>query len=188
MIQHIQIYRMGEDSWSMQVNKEGDQSVMIDGISENYPELINDLMRVANSVKTPQEEALERIFQIVEQVATDEQILELADVIPDWEPEGEYKKNAVRKQNDKFYRCLQSHDFQVNREPDVAVSLWVEIGEDEASGEDIINWFEPTANHYFTLGQLMRYTDNNVYESLLAVNTWSPETFASGWKLREDLS
>lgn len=186
MIQNINIYPTGESTWAMHVSKEGSPPVTLYGWSDSHPELLADLLELAYSVKSPEELIIEKTFQIVEQTATDEQILELTDVIPQWKLGVDYEKNMVRKYNDKYYRCLQDHKSEINRESDKAVSLWVEIGADEADGDEIINWYTPTSERYFTLGQLMRYTDGKVYESMLAVNVYSPESYPAGWKHRED--
>lgn len=186
MIQNINIYPTGDTTWAIQVAREGSPPVTRYGWSDSHPELLADLLELAYSVKSPEELIIEKTFQIVEQTATDEQILELTDVIPQWKLGVDYEKNMVRKYNDKYYRCLQDHKSEINREPDKAVSLWVEIGADEADGDEIINWYTPTSERYFTLGQLMRYTDGKVYESMLAVNVYSPESYPAGWKHRED--
>lgn len=188
MIQHIQIYRMGEEEWGIDVIKEGGETSSLHNLSSIYPELLQSILSLANSLKTPQEEALERTFNKIEQIVPDEEILDFVDIIPEWEIGIEYKTKAVRKYQDKFYRCLQNHTSQLEHKPNIATSLWVAIGEDEANDEEVITWFEPTSEHYYTLGQLMRYTDGKVYKSLLAVNIYSPETYAAGWELQENLT
>lgn len=185
MIDFINIYPTG-DKWDAQVNRDG-VTIFVPDFFAEYPELRNGLLALAKAAKTPEEEAFGRTFEILENSATDEQLLGLADVIPEWELEENYNKGAVRRYHGKVYRCIQKHDSQSNREPDKASSLWIEIGEDEASGGGIIAWFEPTSEHYYILGQLMRYTDGKVYESLLNKNVWSPKSYAAGWKYREDL-
>lgn len=185
MISNIQFYKAGQH-WAMQVGRNTGQTALIEDWSVDNLDLMQSILTAAEVTKTKEELIIEKTFQVVEQSATDEQILELADVIPLWELGVDYEKNMVREYNDKFYRCLQNHKSEINREPDKAVSLWVEIGSDEASGDEIINWYTPTSERYFTLGQLMRYTDGKVYESMLAVNVYSPESYPAGWKHRED--
>ncbi len=185
MIQHIQIYRVDDKEWGIDVIKEGGQTSSLINLSLTHPELLQSILSLADSLKTPQEEALERTFNKIEKIVTDEEILEFVDIIPEWKTGEEYKTKAVRKYQNQFYRCLQNHTSQQNYNPSKASSLWVRIEEDEASDEEVINWFEPTSEHYYTLGQLMRYTDGKIYKSLLAVNIYSPETYAAGWELQD---
>lgn len=188
MIDNITIYPEGDGSWIIDINRPGGELISVRGWEEKYPTLIEQILDIANSVKNPQEQAFERVFAIVEKTATIEEVLEIADLIPSWSPWVEVEKDQLRKYSDKIYRCLTSHKTQPNWTPDLTPSLWTEIGEDEATGQEIIKWYEPTSTRNYNLGQLVEYTDGLIYESLLQNNVWSPESYPSSWKLREDLT
>lgn len=51
------------------------------------------------------------------------------------------------------------------------------------NGKNIYNWFVPTSVDYWTKGEQVRFTDGNVYESIIeGANVWTPYSFAQGWK------
>lgn len=86
--------------------------------------------------------------------------------------------------NSVQYKCIQPHMTYEGYEPDKTPNLWNKV-----HTEEIIEWYQPTGAHdAFRLGDLVRYTDNNVYESLIDYNTYSPEAYPTGWDLRDDLS
>lgn len=51
------------------------------------------------------------------------------------------------------------------------------------NGKNIYEWFIPTYSDYWTKGEQVKFTDGNVYESIIeGANTWSPYSFSQGWK------
>lgn len=51
------------------------------------------------------------------------------------------------------------------------------------NGKNIYAWFVPTYSDYWTKGEQVRFTDGNVYESIIeAANTWTPHSYPQGWK------
>lgn len=58
-----------------------------------------------------------------------------------------------------------------------------ESSDDDDPYKDVQDWFEPDSQHYYNKGDRMRYTDGHVYESLIDVNTYSPDAYPQGWKL-----
>ena len=180
MIRHIEIYRSGESDWSMQVHRVNGESALITNWSSDHPKLLADLMALAESIKTPNEIALDKVLGVVAESATVEQLAEIKDIFPEWQNGIEVKKNQILQFGNKLYRSLQAHTAE--QTPDVTKALWSEIGLDEASGADIIEWYEPDSERNYKLDQLVRYTDGKVYKSLLEANVWSPESFPRGWQ------
>jgi len=86
--------------------------------------------------------------------------------------------------NNIQYECLQEHMTVEGQTPDITPALWKSV-----PSEEIIEWYQPTGGHdAFRIGDLVRYTDGNVYESLIDYNVYSPVAYPAGWLLREDLS
>lgn len=51
------------------------------------------------------------------------------------------------------------------------------------NGKNIYEWFVPSSADYWTTGEQVKFTDGNVYESIIeGANTWTPHSFAQGWK------
>jgi hypothetical protein len=92
------------------------------------------------------------------------------------------KKDSRRWDENTEYICIQPHITQTGMEPHLTPALWNEY---HAEGE-IIDWYQPTGAHdAFRINALMRYTDGNVYKSLIDYNTYSPTTYPAGWQLIE---
>lgn len=82
---------------------------------------------------------------------------------------------------------VMAQDWDVD-EPEQPEPEQPEEGGGESSDEDdpyadVQDWFEPDATHYYNKGDRMRYTDGHVYESLIDVNTYSPDAYPQGWKM-----
>ncbi len=69
-----------------------------------------------------------------------------------------------------------------DNDPDHAPNLWDDI--QYRAGYRIIPDPVTTALK-FTMGEKGWWTDGLLYESLLEVNTWTPEQYPSGWRLVE---
>jgi|BioPla2DNA2_1021312.scaffolds.fasta_scaffold00226_50 hypothetical protein len=184
-MRQINIYYTGE-SWGAEAVR-GDGALVMLEVTERLQTIIDELAGIVDGYKTEAEQLAETAFELAEAHATDEEMLTVAALAPEWMPDVSAVVGQMRRYQGIFYRCIQAHTTQSSWTPDVTPALWVALNEDEAAGEEIINWFEPTSTHYYTFGQLVRYTDGKVYESLLEVNVWSPEAYPAGWQLREDL-
>lgn len=83
------------------------------------------------------------------------------------------------------YEVIQPHQTLITWEPTATLDvLWKK--EAAAEGE-IVDWFVPTSTNNYSKDQLMRYTDDKVYKSLINDNVWSPEQYPGGWEYQPDL-
>lgn len=83
--------------------------------------------------------------------------------------------------DNKLYECIQG--ITVNdpsHTPDVVPAHYKEIPKPAGSGYP--EWVPPTSTVYYNKGDRMTYTDGKNYESLIDVNTLSPEQYPQGWK------
>lgn len=186
MIEKIEIYPV-DNRWAMQIVRSGNERITLENWGEEYPEILSNILKLVHTIKKPEDQALDRVMSIIEKIAPKEEIFKVVDLIPPWVEWEEIEKDQIRKYNDKIYKSIQKHTTQPDWTPDLTSSLWVEIKEDESQNLEIINWYEPTSEHNYTLGQLVRFIDNRIYESLLNNNVWSPANYPAGWKLRLDL-
>ena len=184
-MRQISIYYTGVD-WGAEAVRD-DGAMLTLELTAELQAVITRLEAIVDGYKTEQEQLADAAYALAEVHSTDEQIIAMAALVPVWAVGADVIVSQVRRYNDKLYRCLQAHKTQADWSPDKAVSLWAEIGLDEASGADIIEWYEPDSERNYKLDQLVRYTDGKVYKSLLEANVWSPESFPRGWELMEGL-
>ncbi len=179
----IDITECNPNEWDMIIHTKQGGQVIIEHIEDKYPDLLTMLLDINKANRPPEEEALEKALEVVVQTASAEQLAQIKDVFPIWEKGGTIEVGKIIRHKESLYRCVIEHTFEYP--PDIKTSLWANIGVDEATGAKIIDWYKPTADRYYSFGQFMRYTDGNVYKSLLAVNTWSPDEYPNGWELME---
>ena len=132
-------------------------------------------------------------FQEQVQTLTDEQALEVKTVFPMWVVGVKYEVGFKVRFNDILYKVLQAHTSQVDWTPDVAVSLFVQVGvvnddvppEDETPPEEIIpEWIQPGSTNPYMKGDKVVF-EGNIYESLIDNNVWSPAAYPAGWTVVE---
>lgn len=51
--------------------------------------------------------------------------------------------------------------------------------------EEILDWVQPDASNPYNTGDKVRY-NNQIYQSLIDNNVWSPEAYPTGWELIEE--
>lgn len=113
---------------------------------------------------------------------TDEQALNNKELYQDWNGNGVQAINGqIVFYKDEIYRVLQDHITQSNWAPDVAVSLYARI---LTSENKIKKWEQPdSTNGYMTGAKVYFPTENDdIYESLIDNNIWSPAAHPAGWK------
>jgi len=84
----------------------------------------------------------------------------------------------IRVFNGKLYSVIQSHVTQAEWTPDVTPALWKEI----TPVNVIPDFVQPTGAHdAYNTGDKVIY-ENNIYESIIDNNVWSPGDYPAGWK------
>lgn len=132
-------------------------------------------------------EQYRRALQLFAASLTDELAMEVATVFDRW-VEGKtyaagdfvtYGTNAVG--DPQLYKVNQAHTSQLDWLPDQTPSLYSPIGLDDA-GYPV--WSQPTGAHdAYNTGDVVNY-NGTLYESLIDGNTYSPDAYPAGWKVR----
>lgn len=131
-------------------------------------------------------EQFRKALQMFATSLTDEQAMEVATIYDPWcvgksYVIGEYVtygENAVG--DPQLYKVVQAHTSQADWTPDVAASLFVAIGLDDA-GYPI--WSQPTGAHdAYNKGDIVDY-NGKLYQSLIDGNVYSPDAYPAGWKI-----
>ena len=125
-------------------------------------------------------------FQEQVQTLTDEQALEVKTVFPMWSVDVKYEVGFKVRFNDILYKVLQAHTSQVGWTPDVAVSLFVQVGAvNDVPPEEIIpEWIQPDSTNPYMKGDKVVF-EGKIYESLIDNNVWSPAAYPAGWTVIE---
>ena len=126
-------------------------------------------------------------FQEQVQTLTDEQALEVKTVFPMWVVGVKNKVGFKVRFNDILYKVLQAHTSQVDWTPDVAVSLFVQVGavNDDVPPEEIIpEWVQSDSTNPYMKGDKVIF-EGKIYESLIDNNIWSPAAYPAGWTVVE---
>lgn len=111
---------------------------------------------------------------------TDEQAVVNKELYPDWKSGVELIKDSIVYYDENLYRVLQSHISQSDWTPDKAVSLFAKV----LAGGEIEVWEQPDSTNGYMIGDKVYYPtkNDNIYESLINNNIWSPVAYPAGWK------
>ena len=121
-----------------------------------------------------------KFIELMSENATDEQALDNVVAFPKWEIGKEYKKDFRLRYNDVLYKVLQDHTSQAEWTPDIAVSLYVKVSE-----EEFPEWKQPQGSHdaYMKNDKVRHLTDEQGNErhwiSTMDYNTYEPGVY--GW-------
>ena len=152
-------------------------------VNNNKLVLQNDINLAEQRVTTPLSIAF---VKMVEKGEIDEiTASENANLFISWDEKSAYNANDLRQFNGKLYKCLQAHTAQADWSPDLATSLWKEIGVNE---NGVAEWSQPiSALDAYMIGDVVMY--NGVcYSSIIDNNVWSPEAYPGGWEVIENIS
>lgn len=132
----------------------------------------NDILAQAQAIRASMDNA--------GAVLTDEQAVENKLLYPLWAAGVSLAVDARVRYGDKLYKCLQAHTSQDNWTPDAAPALWVEVAAPNEYREIKDNMLPTEA---FALGEIGWYkTEDNLWKSLIDANTYTPDTYPSGWE------
>lgn len=106
----------------------------------------------------------------------DDETAELNPVVfPKWAVGVEYVKDFRVKYEDVVYKVLQDHTSQADWTPDVAVSLFVRVHQQDPQDE-YPEWIQPTGSHdAYNKGDKVTHNEKH-WESLIDANVWEPGT------------
>lgn len=127
---------------------------------------------------------------VIEQLSVnldDEQAVEAVELFPAWKAGVEYKTDERVRYSDVLYKVLQNHTSQADWTPDTAVSLYVRVLIPDP--EVIPVWEQPSAGNAYMTGDKVYYptAEDDVYQSTIDNNVWSPADYPQGWqKLLQD--
>ena len=128
-----------------------------------------------------------KLIEMMAESLDDETAEQNAFVFPSWEVGVEYKKDYKVRYNDIVYKVLQDHTSQSDWTPDVAVSLYVKVHQQDPQDE-WPEWVQPTGSQdaYMT-GDKVTFEGEH-YISLIDNNVWSPKDYPQGWLKQESES
>ena len=114
----------------------------------------------------------------------DEDALEAVELFPAWAADTDYTADERIRYDGKLYRVVQTHTSQSDWTPDKTPALYTEV----ALPGEIPVWKQPTgAQDAYNRGDKVHYptADDEVYESLIDANVYSPEAYPAGWVIVE---
>lgn len=113
----------------------------------------------------------------------DESAVDYIELFPSWSGDGiEYNIGHRVRYNGVLYKVITQHKSTPTWAPDVSPSLFAEV---LAISDDIIlEWKQPDSTNPYMKGDKVIF-DNNVYESLIDGNVWSPADYPGSWHLIE---
>ena len=125
---------------------------------------------------------------VIEQLSVnldDEHAAEAVELFPIWKADTVYTAGDRVRYNDVLYKVLQGHTSQADWTPDTAVSLFTKVLIPEPSIIPV--WEQPTSTNAYMTGDRVYYptAQDDVYESLIDNNVWSPTAYPQGWKVIE---
>lgn len=109
----------------------------------------------------------------------DTDALEAVQLFPLWNDSAKYTVDDRVRFQQTLYRCLQDHIAQPTWTPINAPSLWAKVLIPDPT--IIPDWEQPESTNAYQIGDRVRY-NGKIYESVIANNIWSPESYPAGWK------
>ena len=116
---------------------------------------------------------------------TDEQAIAAPVLFPVWQADVAYKAGDRVRYEGKLYKVLQDHNSQLDWEPISAPSLFAGLLTDEEEPENILPWVQPDSTNAYSIGDKVIF-EEEVYESLIDNNVWSPADYPAGWSKIEN--
>lgn len=115
-----------------------------------------------------------RFIEQMSENATDEEALDNIVAFPKWKIGEQYEKDDRVRYNEILYKVLQAHTSQAEWTPDIAVSLYVKVSE-----EEFPEWQQPQGSHdAYMSGDKVTHLEKH-WISTLDYNTYEPGVY--GW-------
>ena len=116
-----------------------------------------------------------RFIELMSENATDEQALDNIIAFPKWEVGKAYEKDERIRYNEVLYKVLQNHTSQAEWTPDIAVSLYVKVSEEEYP-----EWVQPQGSHdAYMKDDKVTHLEKH-WISTMDYNTYEPGVY--GWE------
>ena len=116
-----------------------------------------------------------RFIELMSENATDEQALDNIIAFPKWEVGKAYEKDERVRYNETLYKVLQAHTSQAEWTPDIAVSLYVKVSEEEYP-----EWVQPQGSHdAYMKDDKVTHLEKH-WISTMDYNTYEPSVY--GWE------
>ena len=132
---------------------------------------------------TDKAKRLRATIEILAQNLDDEAAIDAVELFPNWAVGAEYAKDERVRYNGVLYKVLQSHTSQEDWTPDTAFSLFARVLIPEP--EVIPVWEQPDSTNPYMKGDKVYYptAEDDIYESVVDNNVWSPSDYPDGWKI-----
>lgn len=114
---------------------------------------------------------------------TDEAALDSVELFPEWSGDNvQYVVGKRLRYMGDLYKVLQAHTSQPNWTPAEAPSLFaLVLTSPDGTPQE---WVQPDSTNPYMIGDRVLFNDQ-VYESVIDNNIWSPTDYPAGWKLVE---
>lgn len=112
---------------------------------------------------------------------TEDEQVNFYSLYPAWKPNISVVVGEKYQHLRLLYKVVQSHTTQLDWEPQKVPALFVRV----AAPEEIPVWVQPTGAHdAYQKGDKVHFPmiNDQVYESLIDANVWSPTAYPAGWK------
>lgn len=128
---------------------------------------------------------LRATIEILAENLDDEAAIDAVELFQNWAVGAEYEKDERVRYNGVLYKVLQSHTSQADWTPDTAFSLFARVMIPEP--EVIPVWEQPDSTNPYMKGDKVHYptADDDIYESVVDNNVWSPSDYPDGWEIVE---
>ena len=115
----------------------------------------------------------------------DEAAIDAVELFTNWAIGAEYEKDERVRYNGVLYKVLQSHTSQADWTPDTAFSLFARVL--IPVPEEIPVWEQPDSTNPYMKGDKVHYptAEDDIYESVVDNNVWSPVDYPDGWEIVE---
>lgn len=126
-----------------------------------------------------QQKLMEKLAQSMSRVLTSElsedELLDMIEVYPEWEAGVDAKLNQLFRHNDKLWKVLQAHTTQADWTPDTAASLFTQV----VPPGTIPVWEQPSGSQdAYDTGAKVEWPDGSgtIWQSTISANTTEPGT------------
>lgn len=121
-----------------------------------------------------------KLIEMMAESLDDEIAEENAYVFPKWSVGVEYHTDYRVRYEEVLYKVLQDHTSQADWTPDVAVSLYVRVHQQDP-GDEFPPYEQPTAENPYMTGDKVTFEGKH-YICLIDNCVWSPAEYPQGWE------